>query len=115
MTTAEEFWKEYVKKSEAYPEVIEFSIKELKNRHKNAIALLQKYPSLFEYIPILIAGDYYKNVWDSRFSSGYLAEIFDLDYEVIYCSSSTYYELKVEDKDRSFMKLYENTKELDDK
>jgi hypothetical protein len=112
---AGEFWEKYERSAETLPHVCDVPIYRLIKRHEHVIGLLDKNPEWASALATLVAGDYYKDVWSSRSCSGYLAGIFGLDYLDIYCSSSTYYELKMNGKGAPIMVEYEKAKELDDR
>jgi hypothetical protein len=90
--TAGKFWDEYRKTHTGLPHICDFSIEELKRKHKNVLSLCDKYDTYS--IGILIAGECYKDVWSSRACSGHLASLMgygDNAYMEYYCSSSNYY------------------------
>jgi hypothetical protein len=84
------FWRDFhTRKFKMLPDVP--TMREL---HKNVIKLAKKKPERAHIIGTLLIGKHYGgDVWSSRSKSGEIAELFDGDYMMFYCGSSTYVDI----------------------
>jgi len=89
---AEEFWDLYSKTHINLPHICDFSIDELKEKHKNVLELLKLGNYDYKIIGLLISAECYDNVWGSRSCSGHVSDLVGgKDYLDFYCGSSNYY------------------------
>jgi len=89
---ADNFWVLYHKTHINLPHICDFSIDELKEKHKNVLILIQHEKYDYKTIGLLLSGECYDNVWDSRSCSGHMSKLVNgKDYLDFYCGSSSYY------------------------
>ena len=76
--------------------ICDYSIEQLKERHKNVLALIPKYS--VRVIGTMLMGHYYLDGFGSRSCAGKMAELVsgDEEYLMFYCGSSEYLELCME-------------------
>jgi hypothetical protein len=110
--TIYDFWEEFKKNDDKKEDICDTSIEELRKRHANVINLIGKHD--YTKVGLLLAGKYYKNVWESRSCSSRLSKLMYHDnYLDFYCSSSTYYFLMTSYTDDKLIKDFDEAIKLD--
>lgn len=119
---ASRFWEIFHDTHKDLPHICDFSIKELSEKHKNVLALRDKYDPWL--IGLLLGAECYDSVWTSRSCSEHLADLIgvhgekdevlgDTDYLEYYCGSSNYFDFMFFHPDRRLLKDFEDARKVD--
>jgi hypothetical protein len=120
---ASRFWEEYDKAHQSLPHICDFSIEELKEKHRNVLNLCKKYDK--QIVGLYLGAECYSDIWASRSCSGHMARLVGIESEIdpddgadnsycwFYCQSSSYYIVKMLYHDKEFEEDFRKAMESD--
>jgi len=63
---------------------------------------------------VLLAGEYYKDVFCSRSCSEHVACLFGLDYLDVYCAGGSYLQMLIDGRDSDMVRAFDEARKKDD-